>query len=214
MSNCKNNQCNSQVSSRGYCRKHYVRMMRHGELEVIYPKNQYENCSVAGCENKHSCKSYCNKHYIQFRKYGRVQTREDMMARWKSNRRGVHPNKGKKVKWAKSHIEAIKNANKHRRPWNKIGDGVTAKDKLERARFRKTMQKVIFERDDFTCQICDIRGGYLQVDHIKKWSDHPDLRFVESNCRTLCMACHYYVTFKRKIPEGIIWGHNFSRRVG
>jgi len=27
------------------------------------------------------------------------------------------------------------------------------------------------------------------------------------------MACHYYVTFKRKMPEGIIWGHNFSRRI-
>lgn len=91
--------------------------------------------------------------------------------------------------------------------------GITLEDKKQRVKFKKTMQKYIFSRDNYTCQICNQYGGKLQVDHIKSWSTCPGLRFEESNCRTLCMACHYYVTFKRKIPDGIIWGHNLGRWV-
>jgi len=86
-------------------------------------------------------------------------------------------------------------------------------DHAERTRFRDTMQALIFERDDFTCQVCFKRGGYIQVDHIQSWAEFPELRFVADNCRTLCMPCHYYVTFKRKMPEGTVWGHNLSKRV-
>lgn len=91
--------------------------------------------------------------------------------------------------------------------------GKTAEENLERTRFRMNVQKRVFRRDNYTCQVCDQHGGYLQVDHMKSWAKFPELRFEESNCRTLCMACHYYVTFKRKLPKGIIWGHNFSRRI-
>lgn len=101
----------------------------------------------------------------------------------------------------------------HARPWNKIGDGITAASKLEREKFRRTTQLRVFTRDNYTCQMCDQPGGYLQVDHIKSWAKFPELRFDLDNCRTLCMACHYYVTFKRKMPSGTIWGHNLSRRI-
>lgn len=111
-----------------------------------------------------------------------------------------------------------------REPWNKGKVGVlrgkknpnwkggkTPKDKALRAQFRNTIQQNVFRRDNYTCQICEQSGGYLQVDHIKGWADFPELRFEMDNCRTLCMACHYYVTFKRKLPFGVIWGHNFNR---
>lgn len=91
--------------------------------------------------------------------------------------------------------------------------GVTSQNDMDRAIFKKTYQKQILARDNYTCQICNQYSGNLQVDHIKKWSDFPELRFDIDNCRTLCMACHYYVTFKRKIPAGVIWGHNFNKRV-
>lgn len=65
----------------------------------------------------------------------------------------------------------------------------------------------IFKRDDYTCQICKIRGGYLEADH------YP-IKFVEilkeyqiktiedaisceklwdiNNGRTLCLECHKF----------------------
>lgn len=51
-------------------------------------------------------------------------------------------------------------------------------------------RRQVFERDDFTCQICGQRGGRLQADHIKPYSAFPDLRFDLSNGRTLCVDCH------------------------
>lgn len=48
----------------------------------------------------------------------------------------------------------------------------------------------IFERDNYVCQICKVRGGELQADHIKPWAYFPDLRLSIDNGRTLCVECH------------------------
>ena len=96
--------------------------------------------------------------------------------------------------------------------WNWQG-GITKPNDAQRVRFKRTTQKAVFKRDNYTCQICLQYGGNLQADHLKSWAEYPKLRFEIDNCRTLCMACHYYVTFKRKLPQGVIWGHNFSKRI-
>lgn len=112
-------------------------------------------------------------------------------------------------RWCKQHrTESTKGSNNVN--WK---GGITSEDRMLRRKFQRTIQALVFERDDYTCQICDVRGGSLQVDHIKRWSEYPALRFETENCRTVCMACHYYITFKRKLPEGVVWGHNLSRRV-
>ena len=51
-------------------------------------------------------------------------------------------------------------------------------------------RRTVFERDDFTCQMCDQRGGNMHADHIKPFALFPELRFEPSNGRTLCIACH------------------------
>lgn len=167
-------------------------------------------CKINQCNSQVACKEVCNRHYLQIRKYGHVQTKADMAARYATRPKSRYW-LGKKMR--DSTVEAIKRANTGRRAWNKVGDGITPTDKLERTKFRKIMQMNIFKRDNFTCQFCDQYGGYLQIDHIKGWAEYPELRFEPSNCRTLCMACHYYITFKRKLPQGVIWGHNLSRRI-
>ena len=88
--------------------------------------------------------------------------------------------------------------------------GIVSKEKLERNKFKVKIQKLIFERDDYTCQLCRQKGRDLQVDHIQSWAEYVELRFSMDNCRTLCMDCHYLITFGRPKPKNIVWGHNFK----
>ncbi len=74
--------------------------------------------------------------------------------------------------------------------WNWRG-GITGERKLAMgtARYRK-WRKTVFERDNFTCQFCKKRGGFLEADHIKPWSVFLEGRFDPDNGRTLCRSCH------------------------
>jgi len=97
-----------------------------------------------------------------------------------------------------------------RKPWNYRG--ITSQNKLERSKFREQIQKKVFERDNYKCVLCG-EGGDLQVDHIQSWAEYVELRFNINNCRTLCMNCHYQITFGKPMPPTVrAWGHNFSRR--
>src|SRR5258706_1640896 len=82
----------------------------------------------------------------------------------------------RKISMSKQHIKNIQE-------WHGFKG---TQDKRARVLFRTTMQKKIFERDNYQCVLCKSRED-LQVDHIQKWSEYEDLRFEETNCRTLCV---------------------------
>lgn len=56
-------------------------------------------------------------------------------------------------------------------------------------------RKIVFERDNYTCQKCGARNGNgrtikLHPHHIKPFATHTDLRYEPSNGITLCESCH------------------------
>lgn len=91
-------------------------------------------------------------------------------------------------------------------------DGRTPKMQSLRQKFRQTISPKVLERDNYTCVLCDKYGGDLHVDHIKGWSTYPELRFDVNNCRTLCVDCHYKVTFNSQKPKESAWGKQRKRR--
>lgn len=98
----------------------------------------------------------------------------------KSKKNHSPPNKGK----LQLSIRGINNPN-----WK---GGVTKKNDLIRKSLKyKKWAKTVKEKDNYICQRCSIKGGYLHSDHIKPFSLYPKLRFKLSNGRTLCKKCHY-----------------------
>lgn len=76
---------------------------------------------------------------------------------------------------------------------------------------RKEWQAVrhaVLERDKWRCQHCGVRGR-LEVHHVKRVADHPELAFVPSNCLSLCGPCHTIETNKelgnKPNPERARW---------
>lgn len=74
--------------------------------------------------------------------------------------------------------------------WNWKG-GITGwRTKLWNSGVYGAWRTSVFERDDYTCQLCNKRGGVLNVDHILPCATHPHLILEMDNARTLCKPCH------------------------
>ncbi len=70
-------------------------------------------------------------------------------------------------------------------------DGRTPINKIIRkSRKYGSWRKEVLNRDNNECQICGVVGGRLNVNHIKKFSDYPLIRFDINNGITLCKKCH------------------------
>jgi len=137
------------------------------------------------------CKKYFSgiKYWIKKKKYCSVKCAGKA-------RRGIS------TKWENRYM-----GEKH---WNWKG-GVTDDNLYERIKFRKKLQRSIFERDNYTCQVCGEGNCYFHIDHIKDWSKFPELRFEIKNCRTVCRKCHYYITWGKKMNDENKWGLNYKQ---
>lgn len=81
--------------------------------------------------------------------------------------------------------------------WNKGANnyfwkgGVTKKHLALRMSLEyKIWRRAVYERDNYTCIWCGYKGNKLNADHIKSFSQYPELRFAIDNGRTLCEPCH------------------------
>jgi 5-methylcytosine-specific restriction endonuclease McrA len=91
--------------------------------------------------------------------------------------------------------------------------GISPTEKIIRRSFKyREWVKQVFERDNFICQKCKIRGGYLNAHHIKPFAkilEENDITTIEeaeqcaefwdiNNGITLCKKCHNKEHFKNK----------------
>lgn len=54
----------------------------------------------------------------------------------------------------------------------------------------KKWRNAVFQRDNYTCIWCGIKGVELNADHIILFSENIEKRFEVDNGRTLCVKCH------------------------
>lgn len=125
----------------------------------------------------------CHQCGVTIRVHGRLKKFCSIKCRG-LNYRGRSTNKG--YKWpAKSRASR---SGKNSNLWK---GGRTETSQLIRSSFEyKAWRTQVFERDDYTCQLCGERAGKLEADHIKPFSVYPSLRLKLTNGRTLCRSCH------------------------
>lgn len=126
------------------------------------------------------------KHSEETRQKMRDAKRANPQTHWRGRSRAnqVTPEYRKKVSFIMKRIVA---EGKH----NFWKGGKTKENKLARSRFEyKLWREAVFERDDWTCQECKIRGGRLEAHHIRPFALFPELRFAIDNGLTLCKPCH------------------------
>lgn len=90
----------------------------------------------------------------------------------------------------KSSIEKQRKSITGRKHWNWQGGKTKETILLRNQSEYKKWRKGVYERDNYTCQICKLKGGKLEADHIKPWCLYPKLRYCLENGRTLCKKCH------------------------
>lgn len=76
-------------------------------------------------------------------------------------------------------------------PLSNSWQGGKTKNQLGRCREEiEIWRKNVYERDNYTCKICGVRGGELCAHHILKWVDSPQYRTAVWNGITLCLKDH------------------------
>lgn len=123
--------------------------------------------------------------------------------------------------WGKKHTEEEKRKiglnTKGENHWNWKGGKTPLTKLIRRCPQYRQWRDDVFERDNWTCQFCDIRGGIeINADHIKPFSfilDEYNITTINEaeNCaelwninngRTLCINCHRQTdTYGSKIND-------------
>ena len=86
--------------------------------------------------------------------------------------------------------QKISNAQKGDKSHNWRGGRSKIRDRIYHSLEYRVWREAVFERDNYTCQHCNKKHGYLQPHHIKSFSEYPKLLFIVSNGLTLCLKCH------------------------
>lgn len=73
---CTVAECGREHRAKGYCHRHYKRLVRHGDPTVTQfsrPEHVKPTCSVNGCDREALAKELCASHYQMLRNYGRTE---------------------------------------------------------------------------------------------------------------------------------------------
>jgi len=121
-------------------------------------------------------RNYCSNHCRQQSPYKRKISSERM----------------KKINYDNNFRELLKGSGsgfqKGQKPWNWNG-GHSKNRKYQQKEWFDLIKKC-YKRDNYTCQICNKKGGQLNAHHMVFWSENPEKAFDINNLITLCIPCH------------------------
>ena len=91
-------------------------------------------------------------------------------------------------------------------------DGISPiKKRIRRSIKYREWRETIFKQDNYICQMCG-ENGNLNANHIKKFSDYPELRFELNNGITLCKNCHLHTVNQHEEEWESYFNFNLATR--
>jgi hypothetical protein len=69
---CLLDSCVSRHYAKGFCKKHYTQVLRHGRLTPERERGVVRVCKAVGCVETDTIRFYCRKHARQIRVHGRL----------------------------------------------------------------------------------------------------------------------------------------------
>jgi hypothetical protein len=153
-----------------YCGKKYF-PMDHKVISKITTKRWKES---------NYCSFYCSLISIGKKNKGIVHSEKSKKNMSEGHQQG-------KVPWNKG-LHFPQFTGKNNNNWK---GGITP----ENTKIRNSMEylewrKLVFKKDDYTCQKCYQISGILNAHHIESFNNNPNLRTKIKNGVTLCKNCH------------------------
>lgn len=123
--------------------------------------------------------------------------KENGYGKWMEGRSAPGVSKANKRRKGKTYEELYGDDAAEEKLKRKVGNVLRMVGKVRRQRNRhngdmryKRWRDAVYQRDNYTCQKCQTRGGYLNAHHIKSWAKYKKLRYVVANGITYCESCH------------------------
>ena len=182
---CINPECTGKKASD-------ILMIKYGvpnaaSIESANDKRKQTNLKKYGCENVFSNEQVKQKIYdTNYERYGcKIPTQNPEIikkAQETSLERYGNIHYTKTREWRESH------SGENSPCWK----GGISRERYERATVEyRDWRNAIFQRDNYTCQICGIRGGVeINAHHIKNWRDNEADRYSIDNGICMCERCH------------------------
>jgi len=107
--------------------------------------------------------------------------------------KGIHSENSGTFKVGHTHsketLKKMSNSLRGRIPWN--FRGITSLSERVRKSWQyEQWRKQVYKHDKYTCRLCGAKDRYLNVHHLKSFSEYPELRMSVDNGLTVCIDCH------------------------
>ena len=215
---CSIDGCENEFLARGWCATHYTRWHKYGDPHAT-PRFDRKVCSVDGCDKRAEKRGWCGAHYRRWRKHGSVLEHIpiQVVAPGAAERRCNGPcdrtlpaeaftkyRSGtcrecvrlSETAWRKDNADYFRRWRRDNP--DKVAAGVHKRRATREGRaYERVSRAKVFERDDFTCQLC---GDRLEmdaprwhpksptIDHIVPLSTGGDHLY--SNIQAACFRCN------------------------